>query len=116
MNGSKQWNFWNAIKATNRCFLCSRIKMEGSITQKTLRKNLCFNFFWKADNSGNGGLGVLVTQKSTDKAISVLRHGIRLIMLQLLCRKCIVNIICNAPQPGYNSCSIICLANQQILN
>ena len=63
--------------------------------------NSYYKCFWKGDDSGSGGVGVLVAGKSIDNVISVVRRSTRLIMLRLFCGKSIINFVCvYAPQLG----------------
>ena len=67
-------------------------------------RNSHYKFFWKRDDSGSLGVGVLVAGKWIDNVISVVGHSTRLIMLRLLCRKSIINFVCvYAPQTGFSA-------------
>ena len=75
-------------------------RWRGESAQKIAGRNSYYKFFWKGDDSGSGGVGVLVAGKWIDNVVSVVRHSTRLIMLQLLWEKSIINFVCvYAPQP-----------------
>ena len=73
----------------------------GESAQKMSGRNSYNQFSQKGNDSGCGGVGVLVAGKWIDNVTSVVRHSTRLIMLQLLCGKPTINFVCvYAPQPG----------------
>ena len=83
-------------------------KLQGEI--------LTTSFFWKGEDSGSGGVGVLVARKWIDNVISVVRHSTRLIMLQLLCGKSIINFVCvYDPQPGLSAEEKYCFYEQLLV-
>ena len=64
-------------------------KWRGESAQKIAGRNSYYKFFYKEDDSGSEGVGVLVDEMWNDNMISVVRHSTRLIMLRLLCGKCV---------------------------
>ena len=83
--GSKQWNCLNAVMDTDRYLLSAR--WRGGSAWKIEGRNSYYKFFWKGDDSGSGGVGVLVAGKWIDIVILVVRHSTRLIMPWLFCGK-----------------------------
>ena len=63
------------------CVQESRWRDESAL--KIAGRNSYYKFFWKGNDSGSVGVQVLVAKKWIDNVISVVRHGTRLIMLQL---------------------------------
>ena len=86
--GSKQWNCLNPVMDTDRYLVSAR--WRGGSAWKIEGRNSYYKFFWKRDDSGSGGVGVLVAGKWIDIVILVIRHSTRLIMPWLLCGKSIL--------------------------
>ena len=79
-------------------------RWKGESALNTAGRYYFYKFFWKGDDFGSGGVGVLVARKWIDNVISVVRHCTRLIMLRLLCGKSIINFVCvYAPQPDLSA-------------
>ena len=54
------------------CVQESRTRSE--LAQKIARRNSYYKFFWEGDDSGSGGVGVLVAGKWIVNVISAVRH------------------------------------------
>ena len=84
--------------------MCKNLRWRGKSARKIAGRNSYDKFFWKGDDFGSRGVGVLVAGKWIDNIISVVRHSTRLIMLRLLCGKSIIIFVCvYAPQPGLSA-------------
>ena len=76
-------------------------RWRGRSARKIQGKDSVYKFFWCGDQSGYGGVGVLIAEKWIDNVISVARHNHRCIQIRFLVGTVIVNTICcYAPQTG----------------
>ena len=53
------------------------LRWRGESSRKIARRNLYFKFFWKENNFGTGGVGVLVADKWFEKVTLVVKRGTR---------------------------------------
>ena len=76
-------------------------RWRGGSARKIEGKNSIYKFFWSGDQSGLGGVGILLAEKWIDTVLSVVRHNNRCIQVRFLVGTIIVNAIsCYAPQTG----------------
>lgn len=75
-------------------FICceQESRWRGESARKIF-KFFKFKFFWRRDNYASESIAVLVANEWIEKVILIVRHSIRLMMLQLLCRKSIVTLL-----------------------
>ena len=75
--------------------------MEGCESpRKIAGKSSYSKFFWKKNDSGSGGVGVLVAGKWIDKIILVVRHSTKFYYAMITLRKINNQLCVCAPQPG----------------
>ena len=76
-------------------------RWRGGSARKIQGKDSVYKFFWCGNQSGHGGVGVLIAEKWIDNVLSVVRHNHRCIQIRFLVGTVIVNTICcYAPQTG----------------
>ena len=76
-------------------------RWRGGSARKIEGKDSYYKFFWCGDQSGYGGVGIMIAEKWINDVISVTRINHRCIQLRLLIGTVIVNTVCcYAPQTG----------------
>ena len=76
-------------------------RWRGGSARKIQGKDSFYKFFWAGDQSGQGGVGLLIAENLIDSVLSVERYNNRCIQMRLLIGTVILNIIsCYAPQTG----------------
>ena len=76
-------------------------RWRGGSARKIEGKDCYYKFFWCGDDTGYGGVGIMIAEKWINDVISVTRHNHRCIQLRFLVGTVIVNTICcYAPQTG----------------
>ena len=65
---------------------------KGESNQKIMVNNCHYKFFWKGDDLGHGGLGILIKQKWSESVLSISGVYPRIMMLKMLIEKTLVNI------------------------
>ena len=76
-------------------------RWRGGSARKIEGKNCKYKFFWCGDQSGIGGVGIMLADKWVNAVISVNRINHRCIQLRFLVGSVIVNAVsCYAPQVG----------------
>ena len=61
---------------------------------KKLWERTYYKFFWKGDESGHGGVGILIKEKWSESVLSISRVNPHIMMLKILIEKSLVNVIC----------------------
>ena len=56
--------------------------------------NCHYKFFWRADHSGHGGVGILIKEKWPESGLSTFRVNYQIMMLKMLIEKTLVNVTC----------------------
>ena len=69
-------------------------RWRGGSARMISGKSSHYKFFWSGDDSGVGGVGVLLAEKWTEKVISVDRIDHRLITMRILVGKLVVSLLC----------------------
>ena len=69
-------------------------RRQGSSARKIQGKDSVYKFYWCGDQSGYGGVGILVAEKWIDNVISVARPSHHCIQIRFLVDTVIVNNIC----------------------
>ena len=64
-------------------------RWKGESARKSMGKNYHYKFFWKGDESGHGGVGILINEKWSEPALSV---NFCIMMLKMLIVKSLVNV------------------------
>ena len=76
-------------------------RWRGGSARLIKGKNTIYKFFWCGDQSGFGGVGIMLAQKWINNVISVKRYDHRCLQLRFLVGTVIVNVICcYPPQSG----------------
>ena len=76
-------------------------RWKGGSARMIPGKDHRYKFLWTGDDTGFGGVGILVAEKWIDKIISVDRHSSRQMSLRILIGRKMLNVItAYAPQPG----------------
>ena len=76
-------------------------RWKGCSARLISAKGFKYKFIWSGENSGFGGVGVLLNENWIDKVISVVRLNYRIMSIRILVGKSIINIFSvYAPQTG----------------
>ena len=79
-------------------------RWKGESARKIMGKDSHYKFFWKGDESGHGGVGVLIKEKWIESVLSIARVSSRIILMKMLIEKTLFNITCvYAPQVGLSN-------------
>lgn len=77
---------------------------KGKFAGKIMGKICHFKFFWKGDESGDGGIGILIKEKWSEPVLSISRVNPCIMMLKMLIKTSLVSVTCvNAPQVGLSN-------------
>ena len=79
-------------------------RWRGGSARKIEGKDSIYKLFWSGDQSGLGGVGILLAEKWIDAVLSVKRHRHLCMQLRFLVGIVILNLIsCYAPQTGLST-------------